>query len=224
MKKILPGLALTALFGTSAALAASYEVTITNITHGTIFTPILVVSHTPGVKLFELGQPASDELAALAEGGDVVPLATALEDDSRVVDTADSGGLLPDSGGLLLPGKSVTVTVEAPRRKGQVSLAAMMLPTNDGFIALNGVRAPRTKKYPVTYSSPGYDAGSEPNDELCISIPGGGPCGGGEGGSPGTGGEDYVHVHSGIHGIGDLLPGDSDWGNPAAYISIKRVK
>jgi len=215
MKKIISGLALASLLGTSAAIAANYEVTITNVTHGTVFTPILVVSHAPGVKLFKLGQPASDELAALAEGGAVGPLATALGTDSRVVDTADSGG-------PLLPGESVTVTVEAPHGKGQVSLAAMMLPTNDGFIALNGVKA-SGNKHSFSYSSPGYDAGSEPNDELCISIPGGGPCAG-EGGSPGTGGEDYVHVHSGIHGIGDLTPGEHDWKNPAAHIVIKRVK
>jgi hypothetical protein len=216
MKKILSGLALASLFGSSAAMAANYEVTITNVTHGTVFTPVFVVSHAPGVKLFEPGQPASDELAALAEGGDFGPLATDLEKDSRVVDLADSGGLLP-------PGESVTVTVEAPRGRGQVSLASMMLPTNDGFIALNGAWAPR-HKHSIIYSSPGYDAGSEPNDELCISIPGGGPCGGGEGGSPGAGGEDYVHVHSGIHGIGDLIPSESDWRNPAAHITIKRVK
>jgi hypothetical protein len=214
MKKILPALALASLFGTSAAMAANYEVTITNVTHGTIFTPILVVSHKPGVKLFELGQPASDELAALAEGGDVVPLATELEKDSRVVATADSGAPLH-------PGESVTVTVEAPHGKGQVSLASMMLPTNDGFIALNGAWAPKNKKHPVSYSSPVYDAGSEPNDELCASIPG--PCAG-EGGSPGVGGEDYVHVHSGIHGIGSLASSESDWRNPAAHITIKRMK
>jgi len=216
MKKILSGLALAALLGTSAAMAANYEVTITNVTRGTVFTPILVVSHAPGVKLFELGQPASDELAALAEGGDTSLLAAALGTDSRVVDTADSGG-------PLLPGKSVTVTVKAPHGKGQVSLAAMLLPTNDGFIALNGAWAPRKRKESMTYSSPGYDAGSEPNDELCVNIPGGGPCSG-AGGSPGVGGEDYVHIHSGIHGIGDLLPGDFDWKNPAAHITIRRVK
>lgn len=216
MKKTFLGLAFASLFGATLAMAADYEVTITNVTHGTVFTPIFVVSHTPGVKLFELGHPASDELAALAEGGDFSGLATALEGDHRVVDWADSGDLLH-------PGESVTVTVDAPNNQGQVSLASMMLPTNDGFIALNGVEAPR-KHHSISYKSPGYDAGSEPNDELCISIPGGGPCGGGEGGSPGIGGEDYVHVHSGIHGIGDLAPGEHDWRNPAAYITIKRVK
>ncbi len=216
MKKSIISIALAALAGSSAALAADYEVTITNITSGTVFTPIYVVSHKPGVTLFQLGEQASDELAELAEGGSFASLDTLLKADPRVVDSADSGA-------LLLPGEDVTVTVRAPKGKGQVSLAAMMLPTNDGFIALNGVEGPRNKQS-VNYRVPGYDAGSEPNDELCISIPGGGPCGGGEGGSPNAGGEGYVHIHSGIHGIGDLTPSASDWRNPTAAITIKRVK
>jgi len=216
MKKSIISIALAALAGSSVALAADYEVTITNITSGTVFTPIYVVSHKPGVTLFKLGEQASDELAELAEGGSFASLDTLLKADPRVVDSADSGA-------LLLPGEDVTVTVRAPNGKGQISLAAMMLPTNDGFIALNGVEGPRNKKS-VSYRAPGYDAGSEPNDELCISIPGGGPCGGGEGGSPNAGGEDYVHIHSGIHGIGDLTPSANDWRNPTASITIKRVK
>ena len=223
MKKSILGLAFASLVSATQAMSADYDVTITNVTSGSIFTPIYVISHKPGIKLFELGHPASSELAAIAEGGDFSSLATSLQGDSRVVDTADSAALLADSGGLLLPGASVTVTVRAPNGPGQVSLASMMLPTNDGFIALNGVDVPRNERS-VSYYSPGYDAGSEPNDELCVSIPGGGPCGGGQGGSPGAGGEDYVHIHSGIHGIGDLSSSDHDWRNPTAYITIKRVK
>ena len=66
----------TSLAGAQAQSAngAMYEVTITNITRGAFFTPILVASHRLGVNLFALGQPASDELAVLAEGGDIVPL------------------------------------------------------------------------------------------------------------------------------------------------------
>jgi len=208
-------LGLASMVGAASVSAAELEVTVTNVTRGTIFTPILVVSHSSGLELLEPGQPASDELAALAEGGDTVPLADKLGADSRFVDSATSGG-------LLLPGESVTVKVEAPKHRSRVSLGSMMLPTNDGFIALNGVLTPAMNRT-VTYHAPGYDAGSEPNDELCASIPGGGDCGG-EGGSPGVGGEGHVHVHSGIHGSGDLSPAAYDWKNPVVHISIKKVK
>mgnify|MGYP000870094384 FL=1 len=189
-----------------------YAVTITNLTRGSSFTPILVASHRPGVELFTLGQAASDELAAMAEGGDTAPLEAALLDSGQVVGTGHSQGLLG-------PGQSVTVEVPAGNAN-RISLAAMILPTNDGFIALNGVEAPRAGSQ--TFSVPGYDAGSEPNDELCASIPG--PLCGGEGGSPNAGGEGFVHIHAGIHGIGDLSASAYDWRNPVATVTVERVR
>ncbi len=203
------------LMSSTAATAdgpASYHVTVTNITNSINFTPILVASHRKGVSLYELGSPASDELTAIAEGGDIAPLSAVLQDDPRVADVQDSGDLLG-------PGESVTVTVSATHGAHNISMASMMLPTNDGFIALNSVKAPRHGT--VTYYSPGYDAGTEPNDELCISIPG--PTCGGEGPSPGAGGEGYVHINRGIHGIGDLAPDVYDWRNAVAKITVSRV-
>ena len=52
----------------------AYEVTITNLTRGQSFTPILVASHRGNVGLFAVGTPADEGLATLAEGGDVGPL------------------------------------------------------------------------------------------------------------------------------------------------------
>lgn len=192
----------------------SYEVTITNLTRAQVFTPILVTSHRKGVHIFELGSEASSDLSALAEGGDVAPLTATLEANYKVADVGNSGG-------LLMPGASVTVTVSAQHGAKRISLASMMIPTNDSFIALDSVKAPRNGKSAVYYS-PGYDAGSELNDESCANIPG--PVCGGEGGSPGAGGEGYVHVSGGIAGIADLAADTYDWRNPTAKIVIKRVR
>jgi hypothetical protein len=46
----------------------------------------------------------------------------------------------------------------------------------------------------------------------------------GAGGAPAGGEEGYVHIHAGIHGVGDLEPGMRDWRNPVARITIRRVK
>jgi hypothetical protein len=216
MRNTLTAAAVSSLLMTSTAAtadgSAAYHVTITNITNSINFTPILLASHRKGVSLYELGSTASNELTAIAEGGDIAPLSAVLQDDPRVADVQDSGDLLG-------PGESVTVTLSATHAAHNISMASMMLPTNDGFIALNSVKAPRHGT--VTYYSPGYDAGTEPNDELCISIPG--PTCGGEGPSPGAGGEGYVHINRGIHGIGDLAPDVYDWRNPVAKITISRV-
>ncbi len=191
-----------------------YEVKITNVTRGQTFTPILVASHRDGVKLFTLGHPASDEVAALAEGGDVGPLTDQLESNRKVRDVENSGGLLE-------PGQSVTVTVSARGGANYISLASMLIPTNDAFVALNGVRAPMDEKI-LSYFARAYDAGSEPNDEMCTNIPG--PVCGGAGVSPEEDGEGYVHTHAGIQGIGDLAAEDRDWRNPVAAIQIRRTR
>ena len=205
------------LLSAASAVAAdakgrTYEVTVTNITKGEIFTPIMVASHGRGVKLFELGSAASGELEMLAEGGDTGPLTQALEAGGalEVVTAADG----------LPPGASVTLKVATNGRNRHVSVAAMLVPTNDGFFAVNGIAGP-SGRAAVSVVSPAYDAGSEANDELCVSIPGPPFICAGEGYNP-AGGEGYVYIHPGIQGDGDLVPSAHDWRNPVARITIRK--
>ncbi len=194
-----------------------YAVTITNLTRGQSFTPILVINHQQKISLFTAGSPASEELAALAESGNIAPLKTVLDESPAVNATAASEGLLN-------PGQSTTVTVRAKRNFRRISLAAMLIPTNDAFVSIQGVKLPRGWDKKVVYA-PAYDAGSELNDEICTNIPG--PVCGGAGPSPEDPGEGFVHIHAGIDGgIGDLQPGTEsrDWRNPVAQITIQRIK
>jgi Spondin_N len=199
-----------------------YEVTITNLTRGQQFTPILVASHRDGVRLFNFGEPAIPQLARLAEEGDPTQMASLLSGMREVKDVVTS----PLSHeGILDPGKSTTLTVRAPYPFDHVSVASMLFPTNDAFFALNGVEGPRGNKE-LTLYSPAYDAGSERNDELCASIPGPffSECGGPGGGARVGGGEGFVHVHAGIHGVGNFTLAQRDWRNPVAKITIRRVR
>lgn len=222
MKKQALGVAAALLLGAFSALAddngKKFEITITNLTRGQQFTPILVASHKRRIKLFELGSPASPELETLAEEGNTAPLKALLAAMPEVREVKDSGGLLD-------PGHSVTLTVETGGGFDHVSVAAMLIPTNDGFFALNGVEGPDGNRTVMLFS-PAYDAGTEANDELCASIPGPffGECGGPGGGADVGGGEGYVHIHAGIHGIGDLHASERDWRNPVARITIHRVR
>ncbi len=195
-----------------------FAVKVTNLTRGQQFTPILVASHKAGVSLFEVGQPASSELAILAEEGNTTPLAALLGSDPRVHDVQVGGGLLG-------PGESKTVEVRTRRSFTRVSAVAMLIPTNDGFFAVNGVAGPAGDRT-LTLYSPAYDAGSEVNDELCSSIPGPSfdECGGPGGGAAVSGGEEgFVHIHAGIHGIGDMNASRRDWRNPGARIVVRRL-
>jgi spondin N len=200
-----------------AALASEFEVTVTNLTRGQQFTPILVASHKAGVRLFELGSPAGAQLKTLAEEGNVAPLTALLLGNPAVLDAVNSGGLLG-------PGQSVTQRVDAEGGFDSVSVAAMLIPTNDGFFAVNDAEGPDGQES-ITVFSPAYDAGTERNDETCASIPGPNfvECSGpGGGGAPG-GGEGYVHIHAGIHGIGSFASANRDWRNPVAKITIRRL-
>ncbi len=196
-----------------------YAVTVTNLTNDQQFTPLLVASHREGVALFTLGDAASPELATLAEEGNTAPLTTLLLSNPDVKEVTTAGPLLD-------PGASRTVTIPVRGNFNHISVAAMLIPTNDAFFAVNGVEAPHGKGTLTVYS-PAYDSGSEINDETCANIPGphfdecGGP---GTGGAPSGGEEGYVHIHRGIHGIGDINAGERDWRNPVAKITIERVR
>ncbi len=208
---------------TSAVVLAQqtvqYEVTITNITLGQTFTPQLVVTHPGDIQLFELGAPPSEALAIMAEGGDTGPLADTVANDATGVQT------IP---GLLAPGMSVTTTIEGSARDGYLSVAAMLIPTNDAFMALNRVPLPNNRSTGETFLVPAYDAGSEFNDQSCQNMPG--PRCGGEGFSPEPG-EGYVHISNGFHDIGEvdaggfevLGPRVYDWRNPVASIRVTRI-
>jgi hypothetical protein len=202
---------------------AMYEVTITNVTKGQTFTPQLVVTHTPAVRLFTLGEPASPELAVLAEDGATGPLAALLAGSGAAV------GDVQTIGGLLAPGASATITVKAERPSMLLSAAGMLIPTNDTFFALNGQKLPLLGT--ASYLVPAYDAGSEANDQNCANIPG--PRCGGTGSSPGAnqGDEGFVHIGNGFHELdangagGEILrPLQYDWRNPVALIVVRRVR
>lgn len=220
MKLSTISLAASLIFSTVSAAHADryyhsspqYKVTITNITKGQSFTPILAATHSSKVSLFSLGEPASAELGQIAEGGNIAPLNEQLSNSNSV-------GTTTASEGLLMPGQSVELMLDASYRYRKLSFAAMLLPTNDTIVAINGVNLPSRGTKSVFASA--YDAGTETNDEMCSSIPG--PTCGGVPFSPEDEGEGYVYISSGIHGIGDLESSQYDWRGKVAKVVIEKM-
>lgn len=219
----LPAALAAALFTQSVAASEDYfEVTVTNITKGVVFTPIMVASVKKDSKFFELGSPASAALETIAETGDPGPLQESLD----ALDVTNSS-FLP----FLAPGQSVTQLVATEGKYDHVSVAAMIIPTNDVFFGVNAIEGPRKKSKNrggkdnvdevVTVTVRAYDAGSEINDELCASLPGPG-CGPDPG--PISDGEGYVYPSPGIRGVGDLDADALSWNNPVAIIQIRKVR
>ncbi|MEM1112816.1 MAG: spondin domain-containing protein [Pseudomonadota bacterium] len=215
-------LALSLLSFTAVATAqeaVDYEVTITNLTPGQTFTPQLVVTHTNGFRMFRLGEPASEGLEIMAEDGATGALAAEVGDATIDAVTID---------GLLGPGQTISTTVTGIPGEW-LSLGAMLIPTNDTFMALQRTRLP--ERGGISRLVPAYDAGTEVNDQNCNNIPG--PRCGGEGLSEDgpDAAEGIVHISNGFHDLGDIAedggellgPAVYDWRNPVARIRVQRI-
>jgi len=213
---VLAALALPALAAEKGG-QRQYQVEIVNLTQGQQFTPFLLATHSPALHLFTLGTPASPQLQVLAEEGNIGPLRDVLLAGGQTRDVVAGNSLTN-------PGQRVTFTILAsPHLGDRLSLAAMLIPTNDAFVSLQSGRLPLPIRDTVSYNLNAYDAGSENNDELCINIPGPNfvECGGPGGGGAPAGGEGFVHIHNGIHGIGDFNAAHRDWRNPVARVTIR---
>ena len=204
-----------------------YEVTVTNLTQGQPLTPAVVVTHTSDFRpLFIAGEPASPELIAIAEDANVEPMVQLLSQDSNVRDVVVLQGTAPlptppegPGGFAIRPGESASVVVKFGGRAKFVSLVGMLANTNDAFYALSGVAGPSREV--ITYYEIAWDAGSEENNEDCQFVPG--PFCTHFFARATQGAEEFVYVHSGMHGVGNLVPALHDWRNPVAKIAIRRL-
>lgn len=217
-------------FASVSVHAADIEVKVQNLTHGTYFTPLVVTTHKESAKLFMVGSPASMALTKLAEVGNIADVAA---------DFKAAGAMVSENpaSGLLAPSKTTTLMLSTNDTNKYLSLAAMILPSNDGFVAANAIPVPTTKGEYV-YMLNAYDAGTEANDEKRGSAEVG------QAGFPvpppleamiGTGGtgvmgvtaEGFVHIHRGVLGDDNMTGGKSDinamtqrWLNPIARLVI----
>ncbi len=225
--------ALAAVPAAEAKRADSFEVTFTNLTSGQPFTPAVAATHRGRNELFEVGSAASFGIKEIAENGNNAPLLAQLGSDRDVADVVEApGGPLVPAGrpGSAMFGDTTTFTIHAERGARRLSLAAMLICTNDGFTGVNSLRLPRREGHSVTVETAGYDAGTEANTEdLADIVP---PCQGLIGvssGEPGTGTSNpalaeggVIAHHAGILGVADLVPAVHGWdtGAPVARITV----
>jgi len=213
----------------TSAQAAELEIHITNLTGGLHFTPVLLAATDGNTHLYQTGEMASTQLQAMAEGGDFSGLA-------MLVDSIGGAKVENPAAGLLAPGSSANNIMLDTASNTHLSLTAMILPTNDGFVGLDNWLIP-TAAGTYTIYLDAYDAGTEANDEI---INGGGAAGvagipaapGGNGGMGGSGlistqSNTMVHIHPGNIGDMDAEGGKSDldsrihrWLNPVAKLTV----
>ena len=195
----------------------TYEVTITNITKGQVFSPPVLVTHNRDVALFAVGEPALDELAIVAEDGAGQPLVD-------LVSTLPQVSEAQATSAPLMPGASAVYEITSERGFNRLSIVSMLVNTNDAFLAIDSKSLPRSRYGSRSFFARGYDAGSEGNNEDCAFIPGP-ACPAGSGNARSTDdAEGYVHIHNGVHGIADLGAAAYDWRNPVAKVTVRRVR
>jgi Spondin_N len=215
------------------ASVATYDVTIDNLTAGQPLTPPVIATHRAATGMFTVGRPASFALKEIAENGNLAPMLAQLGADKHVADSVAAAAPLVPAGlpGSAMFGDSVTLTVTASKGAKFVSVASMLICTNDGFTGVDSLRLPKDVGDAVVVRSAGYDAGTERNTEdFADIVP---PCQalvGVSSGEPGTGSSNpalaeggVIHHHPGIAGGADLVPAIHGWTDPVAEITVERV-
>jgi len=200
-----------------------YEITITNLTTGQPLSPGVVFTHTR-YNSFLRGK-ASEGLRLIAENGDPSVAAMELSDAKGVAAVVATEAPVHRVGGPGPASLSTMITTRANAR--YLSLAVMLICTNDGVAALRGVRLPRGSKS-QTYYARGYDAGTERNEETsttivdpCFAI---GPTMGDADGNDRTATNNRIRYHRGIKGGAALDPTLHGWDGPIARITVRRIK
>lgn len=191
------------------AKSKTVMITVENLTTGQPFSPSFFSTRAAATApLWEMGKAASDNLVAVAEGGNI-------------------GGFSGDAAGRIgkdigdaalavhaLPGQTRSVTIHVDAAHPLIDGAWMLGNTNDGFAGFTGFDAYNltgTKTVDVR----GYDAGSEKNSEKKGFL---GALGGGNARDPENG---VITFHTGIRGDADA-PKAWNWdvSKPVAHVTI----
>lgn len=184
-----------------------FQIELKNISNA-VLTPPIVALCPKKMRLVQVGEPASNEIEELAEGGNTDPLASKFElSGCNHIQLTTAVG----------PGQTTSVELQG-RPRDRLYIVAMLLPTNDAFIAGNG-RHIRSLIHNGESRLRAYDAGTEFNDELCANIPG--PQCGGEGFNEDREQNNFVKPHPGLQGVGDVDISVFNWGEPVARIKVK---
>jgi Spondin_N len=241
--KLTAALGAAAVLSLGAALPAAsddgeerrtYRVTLLNLTDGQPFSPPVAATHERGIHMFQVGRLASDELAAIAQAGNQAPMFNLFKNSEGVTDAEDVGAPLTRVGkvaGSFVDSATFDLMAEPGDR---LSLATMLICTNDGFLGLDSVRLPSHGARAFLIN--GYDAGRESNTQdsqhlvnPCSAL-GPAPLPGDPDGEADSGPgistvpRVPIHHHPNIQdGVGELTVADHGWRDPVAVAVVSRI-
>lgn len=204
----------------SVVTRVMYEVELTNLTAAQPMSPMAVVLHGGGYKMWTVGTSASNGLEQLAESGDNTEV---------LAEAAGENGTTMSGGGIITPGASESVTIEADGVGDlALSLATMLVNTNDAYTGVDSkLLSDMSLDETRTMVLMAYDAGAEANSELASTILG--PAAGGEGFNATRDDRDSVGGHPGVvthdDGLNNSALGEEHrFDNPVARVTITRLQ
>ncbi len=211
----------------NAAAEHAYDVTIENLTTGQVFSPGVIATHTMQASVWEPDAPASEGIRLIAEDGAEATAVTDLSGAAGVYAVISTLAPINRIGGPAGLPTSRTFRIAASANANRLSVAVMLICTNDGFTGLAGVKLPGGFNV-ESHLVGAWDAGSEQNNErfnqivdACqmagpVSAP---PDGNGRVATSGV-----IARHANITGVGDLSVALHGWRFPVARITVRRVK
>ena len=186
---------------TPSPIVSSFDVTLVNITHNQPLSPPVVVFHESEFTLWTIGESASAGLELLSEAGDASLLVSENPMSVNMVGAS-----------VVAPSDRVTIAIDLSENSFsdgtqiRLSLASMLVNTNDAFAGLTGVDISQLSVGDsLMLVAPIYDAGTEANSETAATIPG--PAAAGEGFNIERDDVNFVARHSGVVSLDDGLNG-----------------
>jgi hypothetical protein len=229
----------------SEGKAFDYLVTMTNLTSGQPMSPPMAATHAGSGVVWSLGQTSSFALKEIAENGNNAPMYYDLEQARHagtVYDFAQGVSTQRFPSPIVPAGRASPVTpfpqsvsfrIRGNRENNRLSVASMLVCTNDGFTGVDGLALPTKEGDSVTVDLQAYDTGTEIDNQLLANMMP--PCQGliGVPSSTGAPGEAVsrpalaehgtIGVHAGlVAGVGDLQS-IHFWTGPVGRLTVTRL-
>jgi spondin N len=205
----------------------TYRITLRNLMSGQPLSPGVAATHTKAVTVWRVGSAASEGIRLIAENGEQARAVTELRTTPGVFDVVDIAVPTNRVGGSAPLPNPQSFEIRARGNANRLSLAVMLICTNDGFTGLSEIKLPGGFR-PEEHLVGAYDAGTEQNNERfdqivdpCTTI---GPVIRPPDGNGRVPTSDVIRSHPNIQGVGDLSVELHGWSFPSAQITVQRLR
>jgi hypothetical protein len=204
-----------------------YRITLENLTTGQVLSPGVAATHTKAVTVWTAGSRASEGIRLIAENGEQAVAISELTGRPGVFDVVDIAVPTNRVGGSAPFPNPQSFEIEASADANRLSLAVMLICTNDGFTGVSGIKLPGGFRAEV-HEVGAWDAGTEQNneefDQIVDACTAAGPVLAPPDGNGRVATNGLILQHPNIQGVGDLSVALHGWSFPVARITVQRLE